>query len=631
MIAALTVVGVIPAALSAPAPAEAAPPSPSAAGAVLRYLTNLPNGTRDRVVSGSFGHFGDEYSLDGAQRIRRVTGQNPGLLGCDYWSQLTIAKFDSTCNKALIRHWRGGGLATVNTHFPAPGTPGHDLKDKVVLADLWKPGTAAHHDWIGHSKSYLPQLAAGLRELRDAGVPVLFRPFHEMNGDWFWWGKQNPTAFTDLWRRTYDYLSRQGLDNLIWVYSANHGVGGYTDYYPGAKYADIVGLDAYLDDPGATRGYAELLTLGKPFAFTEIGPNNDPDRLNKGQFDYQRWITAIATKFPRTAYFLAWNKDLGPEGNLNATGLMNHPWVVNHGEIDMSTVPLATDFEATEAGWTGVNIAAGPWSVEEGAATGSHSLKADVDLSRGEAFLNRKAPRDLRGRSTLRVSARHADWGTYTAPMTAKLYVRTGPEETWHDGGATAIGTGVTYLTLPLTAVPDLGDVREVGVAFTPAPGSHERSAIYVDDLGADRILEDFELGAAGWAGGIHEGAPWSTLDWKLPGERNLFAFMNTTLGETNLSNAQARDLRGHRRLSATVRHAANAPMTAKVYVRTGSARTWHDGGATPIGAAPTTLTIDLATIADLHRVVEIGVAYTPALGSTDTEAAIYLDTVTLD
>ncbi|GGQ68499.1 hypothetical protein GCM10010166_43210 [Couchioplanes caeruleus subsp. azureus] len=629
--------GVIPAALSAPGTAEAAAPPPSgAARAVLRYLTDLPSGTRDRVVSGSFGHFGEEYSLDGAQTIRRVTGQNPGLLGCDYASLLKGQKrhMDHGCNATLIRHWRSGGLATVSAHFPAPGTPGNDVDDTVALADLWKPGTAAYRDWIGDAASpgYLPQVAAGLRELRDAGVPVLFRPFHEMNGDWFWWGDQKAAVFTDLWRRTHDYLSRQGLDNLIWVYSTNHGVGRYTDYYPGAGYADIVGLDAYLDDPGATKGYTELLRLGKPFAFTEIGPDNNPKRATIHRFDYQRWIAAIAAKFPRTAYFLAWNKDLGPEENLNATGLMNHPWVVNHGEIDMSTEALATDFDGDVAGWTGFNVAGGPWPVQEWKATGSHSLKADVDLSRGEAFLNRIAARDLRGRSALRVSVRHADWGTYAAPMTAKLYVRTGPDQTWYDGGATAIGTGTTRLALPLAAVPDLGDVREIGVAFAPAPGSTGGSAVYVDDLGADRITDDFELGPAGWSGGDDDGAPWSVTDWAATGQRSLKAHVNLTPGETYLSNAQPRDLRGHRRLSVTVRHAAGtfAPMTAKVYVRTGATRAWYDGGATPIGTAPATLTIDLSRLPDLDQVSEIGVAYTPAPGSTET-AAIFLDTVALD
>lgn len=625
-----------PAAGASAEAAAAAPQHSRVAAAVLRHLTRLPIGSGDRVISGSFGHYGEDYSLDGAQEIRRVTGRDPGLLGCDYRSFVATLPphINADCNRALIRHSRSGGLATVSVHFPAPGTPGHELTDPVVLADLWRPGTAAHRDWIGDATrpGYLPQVATGLRQLRDAGVPVLFRPFHEMNGDWFWWGSRRPTEYIDLWRRTHAYLSGQGLDNLIWVYAANHGVGRYTDYYPGASYTDIVGLDAYLNDPAAAQGYTELLRLGKPFAFTEIGPDNAENRPGKGQFDYQRWIDAIVTKFPRTTYFLAWNKDLGPEGNRNATGLMNHPWVMNHGEIDLSTEPWATNFEGSTAGWTGWNVAAGPWFVTEWSAESRHSLKADVDLSRGETYLGRVADRDLRGRSALRVSVRHAEWGAYAAPMTAKLYIRTGAGATWYDGGTTVMGTGTTQLTLALAAVPDLGDVREVGVAFTPAPGSTGVSAVYVDDLRGDRVVDDFELGAAGWSGGEVEGGPWSVDDWAATGEHSLKAHVELARGEAYLRNAQARDLRGHRRLSVTVRQAGAlaAPMSAKVYVRTGPDRIWYDGGAAAIGAGPTTLTLDLGVVADPGRAVEVGVAFTPAAGSTEA-AAIFLDAVTLD
>lgn len=88
----------------------------------------------------------------------------------------------------------------------------------------------------------LDDIAAGLQQLRDAGVVVLWRPFHEMNGGWFWWGAKKPDVFMQLWRQMFDYFTVQKkLNNLLWVYAANTG-GRTTAFYPGDGYVDLVGV-----------------------------------------------------------------------------------------------------------------------------------------------------------------------------------------------------------------------------------------------------------------------------------------------------------------------------------------------------------------------------------------------------
>lgn len=90
----------------------------------------------------------------------------------------------------------------------------------------------------------IDDVARELLKLRDAGVPVLWRPLHELNGDWFWWGKCGPEAFQRLWKLLYTrYTETFGLNNLIWVF-------GYTSqpdaaWYPGDAYIDIAGADNY--------------------------------------------------------------------------------------------------------------------------------------------------------------------------------------------------------------------------------------------------------------------------------------------------------------------------------------------------------------------------------------------------
>ena len=88
-------------------------------------------------------------------------------------------------------------------------------------------------------------IAVELTKLRDAHVPVLWRPLHEAEGGWFWWGAQGPKNYVRLYRLLYDRLTKvHKLDNLIWVYTS----GGKPEWYPGDDVVDIIGADAYPDD-----------------------------------------------------------------------------------------------------------------------------------------------------------------------------------------------------------------------------------------------------------------------------------------------------------------------------------------------------------------------------------------------
>ncbi len=87
----------------------------------------------------------------------------------------------------------------------------------------------------------LKNMATYLKLLRDADIPVLWRPFHEASGGWFWWGK-DAASFKALWVAMFDYFKAEGLNNLIWVWTAQ---GNDEDWYPGEQYVDIIGRDIY--------------------------------------------------------------------------------------------------------------------------------------------------------------------------------------------------------------------------------------------------------------------------------------------------------------------------------------------------------------------------------------------------
>lgn len=97
----------------------------------------------------------------------------------------------------------------------------------------------------------LNHMAGLLKHFMDAKKPILFRPFHEADGTWFWWGKYGVEYASKLYQFTYDYLTKEkGLNNLIWVWNS---MGAY----PGDEYVDIISIDVYENSKNG-RTYSEI-------------------------------------------------------------------------------------------------------------------------------------------------------------------------------------------------------------------------------------------------------------------------------------------------------------------------------------------------------------------------------------
>src|SRR5262249_37605715 len=147
----------------------------------------------------------------------------------------------------------------------------------------------------------------GIQLLQDQGVVLLWRPFHELNGGWFWWGNRDTTQFKNVWKHMFDYFTNvKHLNNVLWVYNVWAGSGNITAYYPGAGYVDIVSLDGYSDGIAGFAGdYKQLETLNKPFAIAELGSGSatgggDPN------YDLAGFIADIKSSLPRTCYWMQW-------------------------------------------------------------------------------------------------------------------------------------------------------------------------------------------------------------------------------------------------------------------------------------------------------------------------------------
>lgn len=244
--------------------------------------------------------------------------KRPLLIGLDYgWGDMDPEAIRQA-NKILIDHWNRGGLVTLNFDPGNPRTLKPDPTDNspVDLGRVILPGTAENRQF-----SYqLRIVAQGLKELQRAGVVVLWRPFHEPNGGWFWWCAHDqatgtwtsPEHYQLLWKYTYRELTDgYRLNNLIWVYSPaamNSAEIKPTDmYYPGENFVDLIGVDLYTDSFSresidAQSGFALLRKFRKPLAICELG-----SRRLDGSFNAHNAFEAILEYCPDAKYVLFWH------------------------------------------------------------------------------------------------------------------------------------------------------------------------------------------------------------------------------------------------------------------------------------------------------------------------------------
>ncbi|HEY8463295.1 MAG TPA: cellulase family glycosylhydrolase [Bacillota bacterium] len=144
---------------------------------------------------------------------------------------------------------------------------------------------------------------------------------------------------------------------------------------------------------------------------------------------------------------------------------------------------VLADFESNTENWSGFGISGGPWVTNEWQVSGRYSLKADISLGADKQFyLAKTGAFDFSGKTQLKTVVRHAPWGKLGTGIQAKLYVKTGNSWTRYDSGTVPVNSNPgTTLTLDLTNLANLNDIKEYGVQFTSGAGSGGTSAIYLD------------------------------------------------------------------------------------------------------------------------------------------------------
>lgn len=239
----------------------------------------------------------DQY----ANKVKRLSGGFPALKGYELGgimnqSEKELAADRDNVIKSAVAWHKSGGIVTITYHMNVPdgcncwksvNTGGiSEEKFKEILT----PGTDLNKKHMAD----LDRTAGYLKMLRDAGVPVLWRPYHEMNGNWFWWGQQ--PEFAELWEIMYKrYTNVHKLNNLLWVWSPGtpgEWADDFENYDVGPKLADVLAIDIY-DNKYEQDYYDRLVRLaaGKPVAIGENGELPNDEVLTKDQTHYVWFMT----------------------------------------------------------------------------------------------------------------------------------------------------------------------------------------------------------------------------------------------------------------------------------------------------------------------------------------------------
>lgn len=238
------------------------PVNPDASANTRRLYSYLLSIYGQKSLSGAIAKV--NWNTDEAEWVAKWTGKWPAMATFDY-----IHLFASPANWidysdiSPVRDWFGrGGIVSACWHWnvplsegsteysctPGDGTGGTCFRPSNIFKEgTWEKRTA---------DADLAKIAGYLKLIQAEDIPVIWRPLHEAAGNtytqyhsgaWFWWGVDGAETYVQLWRYMYDYFKKEGLNNLIWVWTSQTSCAEDLDspFYPGDGYVDIIGKDIY--------------------------------------------------------------------------------------------------------------------------------------------------------------------------------------------------------------------------------------------------------------------------------------------------------------------------------------------------------------------------------------------------
>ena len=227
---------------------------------------NLRNLGKTKIIIGQQDAFNSFYQNNGSSDIKKTTGNDPSILGSDF---MFITDKDNPNNNWYVQQenkiiqdtkdaYAKGMINTFCWHLREPYNEKSFYSADMTSeqrTDAFKsllPG-GKFNDWYKKKLDKVASVVSNLKDTNGKQIPIIFRPFHEFDGNWFWWGANYCTAeeYISVYRFTVNYLrDTKNVHNILFAFSPDNSYttpSSYLSRYPGDDYVDILGMDNYGD------------------------------------------------------------------------------------------------------------------------------------------------------------------------------------------------------------------------------------------------------------------------------------------------------------------------------------------------------------------------------------------------
>lgn len=313
---------------------------PNATKETVALFYNLKKLAKTKIAIGRQDAFNSFYQDAGGDTdIKKNTGYDPAVLGSDfmfiadkennsqpdnwfYGEEIKIiANVKLAYSKDMINTfcWHLREPYKEDTFYAADMTS----EQKTTAFKSILPG-GANHEWYKKKLDKVASVVSNLKGLNGELIPIIFRPFHEFDGSWFWWGASfcSPDEYKMAYQFTVDYLKNtKGVHNILYAFSPDNSYtteSNYLSRYPGDKYVDVLGMDNYGDfdnqgSVGAGRANAKLKIISdlaiskvKIAALTETGYQVNSTKAPIADWFSNYLYTALTSNNIELSYVLLW-------------------------------------------------------------------------------------------------------------------------------------------------------------------------------------------------------------------------------------------------------------------------------------------------------------------------------------
>ncbi|CAM4461150.1 putative peptidase/beta-mannanase [Paenibacillus endophyticus] len=538
---------------------------------VLAYLNQLSGNGLLTAMHNKEPNTNPRESTD---RILSSTGVTPAIWSGDFLYQARDVAARQTMIDEAIRQWNDGSLVNMMLHVAPPNRTveqekaGSKWDDRAAVANqdgvqsylseaqwqsLLTDGGELNVNW----KKRLDEYYRYLVQLKNAGVTVMFRPFHEMNQHVFWWAG-NPSYTKALYRLTHDYLvDGKGLDNLIWVWDVQDLPAGYGDAYgydatdwsafdPGADYWDVFALDVY-DAAGYTQSnYDKAVAAagGKPMAIGEC------------------WVLPTQAELaqqPKWVFAMPWAGDTFNENSADAIKAFYQSNLaigdtprfqtrrVGTSDIEnfegyASQAALTAEYERDSGG--GSNTVALQTSPFSGGGANGLSMAYNTSSASGYSGTLRSLNMDITGAKTIKMWFK----GNGNSGQTVLVRLKSGAAGSWFEfdlldlRSYDATSKQAQYLEIPIEAFKplekgtelDLASISGLGFYVKKLGGEHRSGTLLFDSVSYSTLAPAKEAPRFKVA--------FQDTDWTASGNDTLISLLKKNTTVTSLVPGNAGD-----------------------------------------------------------------------------------------